>query len=77
MQIKTKQLNQFAARTGLRINKNNTQILRTNNKCENGILIDDQELKDVDKYNYLGVNVSKQRGGADDIVNIIRKARVS
>ena len=28
-------------------------------------------------YNYLGANVSKQGGGGDDIVNRIRKARVS
>ena len=31
----------------------------------------------MDKYNYLGANVSKQGGGGDDIVNRIRKARVS
>ena len=31
----------------------------------------------MDKYNYLGAHVSKQGGGGDDIVNIIRKARVS
>ena len=77
MQTKTRQLNQFAARTGLRINKKKTQILRINSKCKNRILIDDQELKEVDKYNYLGANVSKQGGGGDDIVNRIRKARVS
>ena len=29
------------------------------------------------KYNYLGANVSKQGGGGDDIVNIIRKDGVS
>ena len=57
MQTKTRQLNQFAARTGLRINKKKTQILRINSKCENRILIDDQELKEVDKYNSLGANV--------------------
>ena len=77
MQTKTRQLNQFAARTGLRINKKKTQILRINSKCENRILIDDQELKEVDKYNYLGANVSKQGGGGDDIVNRMCKARVS
>ena len=77
MQIKTRQLNQFAARTGLRINKKKTQILRINSKCKNKLLIDDQELKEVDKYNTLGANVSKQGGGGDDIVNRIRKARVS
>ena len=43
---------------------------------QNKILIDDQELKEVDKYNYLDANVSKQ-GGGDDIVNRIRKARIS
>ena len=77
IQIKTRQLYQFAARTGLRINKKKTQILRINSKCENRILIDDQELKEVDKYNYLGANFSKQGGGGDEIVNRIRKARVS
>ena len=51
--------------------------MRINSKCENRILIDDQELKEVDKYNYLGANVSKQGGGGDDIVNRICKARVS
>ena len=76
-ETKTRQLNQFAARTGLRINKKKTQILRINSKCENRILIDDQELKEVDKYNYLGATVSKQGGGGDYIVNRIRKARVS
>ena len=59
MQTKTRQLNQFAARAGLRRNKKKTQVLRINSKCKNRILIDDQELKEVDKYNYLGANVSK------------------
>ena len=77
MQTKTRQLNQFAARTGLRINKKKTQVLMIKSKCKNRILIDDQELKEVDKCNYLGANVSKQGGGGDDIVNRIRKARVS
>ena len=62
---------------GLRINKKKTQILRINSKCKNRILIDDQELKEVDKYIYLGANVSKQGGGSDDTVNRVRKARVS
>ena len=31
----------------------------------------------MDKYNYLGANVSKKWGGGDDIVNRFRKARVS
>ena len=62
---------------GLRINKKKTQVLRINSKCENRIPIDDQTLKDVDKHNYLGANVSKQGGGSGDIVNRIRNARVS
>ena len=65
---KHRQLNQFAARTGLKINKYRSQVFRINSKCKNKILIDDQELKKVDKYNYLGANVSKQGGGGDDIV---------
>ena len=77
MQTETRQLNQFAARTRLRINKEKTQVLRINSKYKNRILIDDQELKEVDKYNYLGANASKQGGGGDDIVNIIRKTMIS
>ena len=57
MQTKTRQLNQFVARTGLRINKKNTQVLRINSNCKNRILIDNQELKEVDKHNYLGVEL--------------------
>ena len=76
MQTKAIQLNQFAAKTGLRMNKKKTQVLRINSKCKNRILIDDKELKEVGKYNYLGANVSKQGGGSDDIINIIHKARV-
>ena len=34
MQTKTRQLNQFAARAGLRININKTQVLRINRKCK-------------------------------------------
>ena len=77
MQTKTRQLNQFATRTGLRINKKKTQVLRINSKCNYRILVDDQELKEVDKNNYLSANFSKQGGGGEDIVNRIRKARVS
>ena len=77
MQTKPRQLNQFATRTGIRINKKTQFFFRINSKCVNRILIDDQELKEVDKYNYLGAHVSKQGGGGDDIVNRIRKARVS
>ena len=40
------------------------------------MLIYAQEIKEENKYNYMGANVSKQIGGGDDIVNIIRKARV-
>ena len=58
MQTKTRQLNQFATRTGLRKKKKKTQVLRINSQYKNRILTDDQELKEVDKYNYLGANVS-------------------
>ena len=77
MQTKIRQLKQFAARSELRIHKKKAQVLRINSRCENIVLIDDQELKEVDKFNYLGANVSKQGGGGENIVNIIRKARES
>ena len=73
---KERQLNKFAARTGLRLNTKKTQVLKIYSKCKNRILINDQELKEVDKYNYLDANVSNQGGGGDDIVKRIYKARV-
>ena len=60
-----------------RTKKKKTQVLRINSKYKNRILTDDQELKEVDKYNYLGANISKQGGGGDDIVNRICKAMIS
>ncbi len=76
MQAKATKMNAFASKTGLKINKKKTEVLRINSKCNNRIQIDDQQLNEVEKYTYLGANVSKQ-GGGDDINNRIRKARTS
>ena len=74
MQTKATKLSHFASKTGLKINKKKTEVLRINSKCNNRIQIDNHQLNEVDKYTYLGANVSKQGGGGEDIVNRIRKA---
>ena len=50
MQTKTTQLNKYASRTGLKINKKKTEVLRINSINNSSIIIDDHYLKEVDKY---------------------------
>jgi hypothetical protein len=77
MQTKAAKLNKYATKTGLKINKKKSEVLRINSKCNSKIMIENQELNDVDKYTYLGANVNKLGGGAEDIGNRIRKAMTS
>ena len=77
MQSKVSKLNEFAAKTGLKINTKKTEVLRLNRKSNSRIVIDGHQLNEVDQFTYLGANVSKQDGGGDDMSNIIHRARVS
>ncbi|XP_033115324.1 uncharacterized protein LOC117115574, partial [Anneissia japonica] len=77
LQIKATKLSQFAAQTGLKINKKKSEVLRINSNSNNRIQMGEQQLNEVDKYTYQGAIVSKQGGGGDDIINRIHKARIS
>ena len=61
----------FSAKTGLKVNKKKTEVLRINSKNNSSIDIDGQPLNEVDKYTYLGTNISTQGGGGDNIDNRI------
>ena len=74
MQIKVTKLNNFARKTGLKINSKKTEVLRINSKSNNNITIAGQLLNEVDKYTYLGAIISNQGGGGEDINSRIRKA---
>ncbi|XP_072025116.1 uncharacterized protein [Amphiura filiformis] len=63
MQDKATKLCEFAARTGLKINTKKTEVLRINSKSNTRIVLAGQQLNEVEKYTYLGANVSNQGGG--------------
>ena len=73
MQTKLTKLNNCARKTGLKINSKKTEILRTNSKSNNNVTIAGQQLKEVDKYTYLGTIMSNRGGGGEDIDSRIHK----
>ena len=72
MQTKVSKLNNYARKTGLKINSKKTEVLRINSKSNSNITIAGQQLNEVDKY--MGAIISNQGGGGEDINSRIRKA---
>lgn len=64
-----------AEKTGLRINIGKTEILRINNQQQDPVRLQQEEIKEVDKFTYLGSIVSKDGGADDDIKSRTNKAR--
>ena len=54
MQIKTEHLALAAEKTGLRISKEKTKVMRANSKRLEKIKLRDEELEDVHIFTYLG-----------------------
>ena len=77
MQTKISKLHNYASMAGLKINTRKTEVLRINSKSVKRVEIAGQQLKEVEKYTYLGATVSNNGGGAEDIQNRICKSRVS
>ena len=77
MQNKAESISYFASKTGLRINKKKTEVMKINSRINNPIHIEGHELNTVDRYTYLGANVSIIGGGEEDITNRIHKAMTS
>ena len=67
MQIKTEHLSSAAEKTGLRISKEKTKVMRANSKRLEKIKLRDEELEDVHIFTYLGSVVTSD-GGADEDV---------
>ena len=63
-----------AARTGLKINVGKTETLRINNHQQDQIRLNDEEIKEVEKFTYLGSIVSKDGGADEDIRSRVSKA---
>ena len=64
-----------AEKTGLRINIGKTEVMRVNNRQQDPVRLHHEDIKEVDKFVYLGSVVSKDGGADEDIKCRINKAR--
>jgi len=64
-----------AEKTGLQINIGKTEIMRVNNKTHDPVRLQQETIKEVSKFIYLGSVVSKDGGTDEDIKCRINKAR--
>ncbi|RUS72802.1 hypothetical protein EGW08_019439 [Elysia chlorotica] len=74
-QAKLSRLAGEAAKTGLQINIQKTETMRTNEKQANPLLLEGKNIKEVDKFTYLGSVVDKHGGTEEDIKSRTNKAR--
>ena len=75
MQIKTEHLALAAEKTGLKIGKEETKVMRANSKRLEKIKLRDEELEDVRIFTYLGSVVTSDGGEDEDVKRRIGKAR--
>ena len=60
--------------TGLKISTKKTKLMRINAKNVNAVVVDGQEIKDVDGFDYVGARLTKHRGAEDHIKSRSGKA---
>lgn len=77
LQLKTLNLQKFAAQTGLIINVNKTKTLHINDQIGGNIIINNEPVERVDDFVYLGSVLSNSDGTRKDIRNRIDKASAS
>nr|KAG5690895.1 hypothetical protein BaRGS_028927 [Batillaria attramentaria] len=74
-QEKLNRVAEEAEKTGLKINISKTEVMRVNHKQHNPIQLHQEDIKEVDKFVYLGSVVSKDGGTDEDIKSRTNKAR--
>ncbi|RUS74162.1 hypothetical protein EGW08_018077 [Elysia chlorotica] len=74
-QAKLSRLAGEAAKTGLQINIQKTETMRINEKQANTLHLEGKNIKEVDKFTYLGSVVDKHGGTEEDIKSRTNKAR--
>ena len=77
MQSKLTRLEEISMKTGLRISKSKTKMMRVNTKNAERIELDGDEIKEVKDFAYLGRNISKDGGSDQGILVRIGKARTA
>nr|KAG5695646.1 hypothetical protein BaRGS_029136 [Batillaria attramentaria] len=74
-QEKLNRVAEEAEKTGLKINISKTEVMRVNHKQHDPIRLHQEDIKEVDKFVYLGSVVSKDGGTDEDIKSRTNKAR--
>nr|KAG5699610.1 hypothetical protein BaRGS_000726 [Batillaria attramentaria] len=74
-QEKLNRVAEEAEKTGLKINISKTEVMRVNHKQHDPIQLHQEDIKEVDKFIYLGSAVSKDGGTDEDIKSRTNKAR--
>nr|KAG5700791.1 hypothetical protein BaRGS_034994 [Batillaria attramentaria] len=74
-QEKLNRVAEEAEKTGLKINISKTEVMRVNHKQHDPIQLHQEDIKEVDKFVYLGSVVSKDGGTDEDIKSRTNKAR--
>ena len=74
MQAKVTRLAKISAKTGLRINKSKTKVMRVKTRNVDKIKLDGEAIDEVEDFTYFGSNISKDGGSDRDIVARIGKA---
>ena len=77
MQAKVTWLAKISAKTGLKISKSKTKVMRVKTRNVDNIKVDGEAIDEVEDFTYLGSNISKDGGSDQDIVARIGKARTA
>ena len=77
MQDKTTLLETTSAWTGLKINRNKTELMKMNTTANAPITVDGEPIREVESFVYLGSVVDRQGGTDRDVTARIDKARAA
>ena len=67
MQSKLTRLAKNAAKTGLRINKSKTKVMRVNTSYADSIEMNEEAIDEVEDFAYFGSSISKDGGFHPDV----------
>ena len=77
MQSKLTRLAKISAKTGLRISKSKTKVMRIYTRKADKLALDGEAIDEVENFTYLGSNISKDGGSDQDIQVRIEKERTA
>ena len=75
MQEKTTHMKETSELIGLKVNKKKTKVMRINSKRNDAIRIDNQDLEDVEEFDYLGNKQTVDGDATNDVKSRLSKSR--